>query len=120
MPLEIRLKVFQACFCSAILSNCERWGQCIPKTVTTLYHQGLKLALDIRKSIPTALIFLESRHPSVTDLIRKRQLKFWINLNKDRGPQLRNLLKRANTTLYVTYYKKLKTEYANPKEAWTH
>ena len=118
--LEIRLKVFQACFCSAILSNCETWGQWIPKAVTTLYHQGLKLALDIRKCTPTALVFLESRQPSVTALIRKRQLKFWISLNKDTGTELHNLLKRANTTLYIMYYKKLETQYANPKEAFEH
>ena len=65
------MKVFQACFCSAILSNSVRWGQWIPKTATTLYHQCLKLALDIRKSTPTALVFLESRQPSVTALYEK-------------------------------------------------
>ena len=118
--LEIRLKVFQACFCSVILSNCESWGQWIPKTVTTLYHQGLKLALHVRKSTPTALIFLESRQPSVIALIRKRQLKFWLNLNKDTNTEMHNLIKRAHATLYVTHYKKLETQYINPKEAFEH
>ena len=105
---------------SAIPSNCETWGQWIPKTVTTLYHQGLKLSLGIRKSTPTALMFLEIGQPSVTALIRKRQLKFWISLNEDRGTELHNVLKRVNTTLYVTYYKKLETQYANTKEAFVH
>ena len=95
-------------------------GQWVPKAVTTLCHQGLKLALDIRKSTPTALVFLEIGHTSVIALIRKRQLKFWITLNEDRGTELHNVLKRANTTLYVTYDKKLETQYANPKEVFEH
>ena len=32
--LEIRFKVFQACFCSAILSNCETLGSIYTKTRT--------------------------------------------------------------------------------------
>ena len=64
-PLKIRLDVFQSCFCSAILNNCETWGQWIPKRAHTLYHTGMKLTLGVRTSTPTALIFLESRQPSV-------------------------------------------------------
>ena len=44
ITLATRLKVFQACFRAAILSNCEAWGPCISQRVHTLYHLGLKLA----------------------------------------------------------------------------
>ena len=103
--LEIRLKVFQACFCSSILNNCETWGQWIPKTVKSLYNQGLKLALEVRNSTPTALVYLETRQPSITALIRKRQHKFWTTLNKYIGTEICELIKRADKTLYITHYK---------------
>ena len=53
--LKTRLKVFQACFCATILSNCEAWGPCNPQKLFTLYHLGLKLSLGVRISTPTAL-----------------------------------------------------------------
>ena len=83
ITLATRLKVFQACFRAAILSNCEAWGPCIPQRVHTLYHLGLKLAIGVRISTPTALIFLETRQHSMKAIIWKRQLDFWLNLNKD-------------------------------------
>ena len=59
--VQLRLKVFQACFCSTILSNCEIWGHWLPNKVLTLYNRGLRIALEGRASTPTALIFLETR-----------------------------------------------------------
>ena len=34
--IDTRLKVFQACFCSCILSNCEIWGPNLPKELSTI------------------------------------------------------------------------------------
>ena len=116
--IHIKLKVFQACFCSTILSNCEIWGHCFPKKVLTLYNRGLKLALEVRLSTPTALIFLESRQPAVLAIIRKRQLKFWLNLKKEEGSELKNLITRAEKTQYITHYKKLEKLYNTPDTAF--
>ena len=102
--IHVRLKVFQACFCSTILSNCEVWGHCLPKRVLTLYNKGLKLALDVRLSTPTALIFLESRQPSVLALVRKRHIQFWKTLQKEEGTELSKLISRAEKTLYIKHY----------------
>ena len=110
--------MFQACFCSVILSNCETWGPRIPKKVYVLYHQGIKLALKVRNCTPTSLIFVESRQPSVTAIIIKRQLKFWTNLNKDEGTELYNLIERSKGTKYVKHYINLQTQYPSPKEAY--
>ena len=112
--LEIRLKVFQACFCSAILSNCETWGPRIPKKIYVLYHQGIKLALGVRTCTPTALVFMESRQPAVTAIIRKRQLKFWLNLNKNRNTELYNLIERAKDTKYIAHYRNLEAQHKDP------
>ena len=97
--IDIRLKVFQACFCSCILSNCEIWGPNLPKELITLYNKGLKIALELRPSTPTAIIFMESRQPSVIAIVKKRQLKFWKGLNKQFGTELYNLIERARNTV---------------------
>ena len=84
----------------------------------TLYHQGLKLALDVRNSTPTALLFLESRQPSIVAMIRKRQLNFWLKLKKENGTELHNLIERASNTCYIRYYKKLEEKYENSYKAF--
>ena len=118
VPLKIRLKVFQTCFCSVVLSNCEIWGRRIPKKVRVLYHQGIKLALGVRNCTPTALVFLESRQQAVLAIIRKRQLKFWRNLSKEEGTELHNLIERATDTDYITHYKNLQGKFEPPRHAY--
>ena len=99
--LEICLNVFQICFTTKILSNCETWGPWIPRKVLSLYNQGVKLALGVRNSTPTNLIYLETRQPYVIAMIKKRQLNFWKKL--DKLPELSKLLDRANTTGYIKH-----------------
>ena len=81
--IQISMTVFQACFCSTVLSNRDIWGNCLTKKVLTLYNRGLRIALEVRPSTPTSLIFLETRQPSVFSMVRKKQLCFWQNLKKD-------------------------------------
>ena len=118
VTIDIRLKVFQACFCSTILSNCEIWGQYFPKKVLSLYNSGLKLAIEVRSSTPTALIFLETKQPSVLAMVRKRQLKFWLSLKKEVGSEMYNLVKRAEKTNYIKHYRNLETLYGTPHNAY--
>ena len=116
--MQVRIKVFQSCFCSAILSNCEIWGYCLPKKVFTLYNKGLKIALEVRSSTPTALIFLETKQPSVLAIIRKRQLQFWINLQKEKGSEMYNLITRVEQTKYIKHYRELERCYITPINAF--
>ena len=102
--IQFRLKAFQACFCCSILSNCEIWGHCFPKSVLTLYNRGLELALDVRISTPTSLIFIETRQPAVLAIVRKRQLKFCQNLRKEEGTELHKLIVCAEKTRYIQHY----------------
>ena len=110
-PLKIKLKVLQACFTLCILSNCEVWGPSIPAKVFSLYNKGLKLALRVRNSTPTAVVYMETRQPYIKALILKRQLKFWRKLNSHAGPELLNLLDRAKSTAYIKHYKLLDSTY---------
>ena len=91
----------------------------MPIKVFTLYNQGLKLALDVRISTPTALIYLETRQPYIEAIILKRQLKFWMTLNKDIGTELRTLIDNASNTPYIKHYKMLQEKYQNPKDVFT-
>ena len=119
-PVEKRLKVFQSCFCSVILSNCETWGHCFPKKILSLYNRGLKIALEVRVGTPTALVFLETRQPAVLAMVRKRQLAFWQNLQKENGRELCNLISRAKKTNYIKHYVELEEKYESPDDAFKH
>ena len=114
--LQVCLKVLQACFTTTILSNCETWGPWIPRKVFTLYRQGIKLALGVRHSTPTLLIFLESRLPCIEAMIRKRQYNFWKSLDKTPGSEKVNLIERAKDTKYIKHYIALEEKYANGEE----
>ena len=116
--IDIKLKVFQACFCSCILSNCEIWGPNLPKELITLYKKGLKIVLEVRSSTPTAIIFMESKQPSVIAMVKKRQLKFWLELKKGCGTELYNMIERARNTKYIQYYIKLEAMYNDPQDAF--
>ena len=111
--LEICLKLFQACFTTTILSNCETWGPWIPRKVLSLYNQGLRLALGVRGNAPTLLIYLETRQPYVCAMIKKRQYNFWTNLDKSPETEIFKLINRANDTAYIKYYKNLEQMYSS-------
>ena len=113
VSLEVCLKVFQSCFMTTILSNCETWGPWIPRKVQVLYNQGLRLALGVRNNTPTVLVHLETRQPSVQALIRKRQYNFWSKLDKQPGTEKYNLINRANDTAYIKHYENLQSKYDN-------
>ena len=118
VSLKIRLKVFQACFCSCILSNCEIWGPCFPRSLVTLYNKGLRIVLQVRSSTPTAIIFLESRQPSVEALVKKRQLNFWKKLDVGEGTEMKRLIERAENTKYIQYYMNLEKLYQDGNSAF--
>ena len=101
-----------------ILSNCEIWGHFFPKRLLTLYNKGLKIALEVRSSTPTALIFLETKQPSVLAIGRKIQLQFWNNLQKDNGNEMNNLIIRAGDTMYIKHYRDLEKQYLTPDAAF--
>ena len=70
--------------------------QAIPQAYTNL---GLKLALDVRISTPTALIYLETCQHSLKAIIWKRQLNFWLNVNKFLAPEMRNLIRNLKSRI---------------------
>ena len=73
--------------------------------------------LEVKQSTPTAIIFMESRQPSVNAIVKKRQLKFWLDLRRAGGTELNNLIERAKNNKYIQYYKHLETLYTTPDEA---
>ena len=75
------------------------------------------LALGVRISTLTALIFLETRQHSVKAIIRKRQLNFWLNLNKDFGTEMRSRIDHASNLKYITH-KNLELNYQTPMQVF--
>ena len=61
---------------------------------------------------------MESRQPAVTAIIKKRQLKFWLSLNKNVNTELYNLLERAKGTKYIAHYRDLEAPYTDQKSRY--
>ena len=51
-------------------------------------------------------------------LVRKRQLRFWRNLQKGEGTELEKLLIRAEKTRYIKHYLNLEKTYETPEDAY--
>ena len=49
-PTAVKLKVLQACVTSALLHNCEAFGDLIPADLERIYFSLIKSALGVRKS----------------------------------------------------------------------
>ena len=75
--------------------------------------------LEVRPSTLTAIIFTESRQPSVNTMVKKRQLKFWLDLRRACGTELNNSIERVKNTKYIQYYMDLETLYTTPDEVYS-
>ena len=82
-PLKVKLSVLQSCVVSPLCYICESWGERVPNELEAIFRMGIKTSLSIRFSTPNEITYLESgMYPLLCD-IRKRQLKFWNNLNQN-------------------------------------
>ena len=67
-PISVKLKVLEACVCSALLHNCETFSHKLPDLKTT-YFSLLKSCLGVRKNTPNLLVLLESNMQSLESMI---------------------------------------------------
>ena len=76
-PINVKLKVLQACVKSCLLHNYESFGPYIPQKLEKVYYTMLKSCLNVRNSTPNKLVLLESGMPSIQSMILARQLNFF-------------------------------------------
>ena len=116
-PLQVKLHVLNMGVAASITYACETWGVS-PKSIETIYRQGLKSALSIRESTNNEIVYLESGELPLEVRVTKQQLKFWemivdmIDDNPDN--YIAKLVKLGENTSYIRYYKQLRTKYTDP------
>ena len=82
-PISVKLKVLEACVCSALLHNCETFADKIPDDLEKMYISLIKSSLGVRKNAPNLLVLIESNMRSIQSLIYSRQLKFYASFKSN-------------------------------------
>ena len=76
-PVDIKLKVLEACFISSLLHNAETWADCKIERLEVLHRRMLKSILGVRMTTPSEFLHVELGVPSVKTYILVKQFNFW-------------------------------------------
>ena len=118
-PLSVKGKVLDACVTSAVLFNCETWGNANIAGLEVLYRKALKRMLGVRKSVCNEFPYIELGRPSLTSVAHKRQFKFFKNCLQDRDwPLQRYIIRKAMDVncSFINHYNKLMETYGSADE----
>ena len=123
-PIPVKLKILEACVCSALLHNCETFGSKIPDDLEKVYLSLIKSCLGVRRNNPNKLVIMESNMPPIKSLIYSRQLNF-ITRFKDnlvegstRKTIYEELIKHNNS--YLSHYTSLCSKYPTKYDITRH
>ena len=119
-PTAVKLRVLQACVTSALLHNCEAFGERVPDDLERLYFILIKSALGVRKSTANDLVLVESGLLSLKGMIYSRQYKFYetfiSNLEPNSARQTVFLALRNNGNKFLKHYSDLLHTHQSPSE----
>ena len=125
-PLSVKLKVVDACINSSLLYSCESWGSCPLGRMEVLQRKALKMVLDIGKSTPNEVVYVESGFHSLKSTIYKRQLKFFQKVKKDCTEHptspISVIIQLAldQNTQFLRHYVKLEHTMKTPEQCYNH
>ena len=118
----VKLKVVNACVNSSLTYSCETWGNYPLSKVEVQQRKSLKIALDVKSSVPNEIIYIESNSFPLECKIKSRQLKFWKFLEDymtshpgSAVAKITQLGKDLNIP-YLRHYISLENTYVTPKE----
>ena len=118
-PFYVKEKVLDACVSSAVLHNCESWGNANIKSLELLYRKALKYMLGVRSQVCNEFPFIELQKPTLSATILRRQYIFYKNCMTDRDwPLQRYIIRKAidSKCSYISHYTKLVNEYSSENE----
>ena len=118
-PLMVKEKVLESCIVSAVLYNCETWGNANLDGLEKKYRKALKHLLALRKSACNEFPYIELGKPTLKSLVYKRQLRFYRDcmINKD-YPMQRFIIRKAldADSSFIKHYVNLSEKYADPDQ----
>ena len=122
-PTAVKLKVLESCVTSALLHNCEAFGDCMPDELESLYFTLIKSALDVRKSTANDLVLIESGLLNIKAVIQSRQYKFYdkyvSNLKPDSARMHVFTQLRQTGCKYLQHYSDLFHNHGSPRDIKT-
>lgn len=77
VPFIVKRRVFDAALLSSLLYGCESWVGADVKPVVKLYNWAMKELLGVRRATPNIVCYAELGYPSLPDLLKYRQHKFF-------------------------------------------
>ena len=80
-PLFAKLEVLEKCVSSSLLYSSETWGSNF-HDIDYIHRSGIKTALGVRQNVNNEIVYIESNTFPLICKIKKRQLKFWRNINE--------------------------------------
>ena len=118
-PMIVKEKVLEACVCSAILYNCESWGNAKTTKLEKRYTAALKYMLGVRKQTCNEFPYVELGLMSLQTLVKRRQYRFYKNIVNERDwPILRHIVRQSRDvdTKFIRHYDQLLEKYASEAE----
>ena len=118
-PFSVKEKVLEACVSSAVLHNCESWGNANVKFLELLYRKSLKYLLGVRTQVCNEFPYVELQKPTLASIILRRQYIFYMNCTVDKDwPLQRYIIRKALDVKcpYILHYIKLRENYSSGDE----
>ena len=115
-PLFVKEQVLDACVSSAILYNCETWGNADVKQLEMMYRKALKYMLGVRATNCNEFPYVELGKSTLTSLIHKRQYIFFKKCTVDSDwPLQRHIIRTAMDARcpFIAHYTRLVHTYTS-------
>ena len=106
----------EACVSSAVLDNCESWGDANIDCLEFLYRKALKYMLGVRNQVCKEFPYIELDKPTLKSIVQQRQYVFYSKCVRDNDwPLQRYIIRKAIDTncSFIMYYTKLASNYTS-------
>ena len=122
-PLIVKIKVLKACVVNSLLTNCEAFGNCIPKDLVKTYEKLLRCTFNVRSNTPILTLYIESGFIPIRALIIARQLNWFMRYKEGlvgNTPRVQLFKRLINEpTDYIKHYIKISEKYSSVKEVYS-
>ena len=95
IPFIVKRRVLDAALMSGLLYGCESWLCADLKPVMKLYNWAIKQLLGVRKNTASDICYAEAGYPSLPDLVRYKQHKFFYSMWEERQGMIDDPLRFA-------------------------
>ena len=123
-PSSVKLKVLNACVVTALLHNCETFGNKLPRDLESLYHTLIKTCLNVRRNTPNDLVIIESGMLNIRAMVQSRQYNFYLKFISKLEPNSARKIVfsylRGSRNKYIEHYSNLLHAYESTNDIKLH